>query len=238
GTLYGLVVNGTSARLVTLDTTSGATTQVGAAFMVAGSNFGFNFDPVADRIHVVSDGGDNLTINPDDGTVTPGPALAAGTSVVGLADSNDFVGATTTTLFGIDSGTGKVVKLDPTTGTLTAVGPLFSPPTPIGKPIGFDISAVDGTGFAVLEVANIPHLFTVDLTTGAAIDVGQVATASPAVAGLAARGARPFPLTAPPPPADGEEQTPPGNTPPPGGRDGPGTAHYAPPPPTAPGAPH
>jgi hypothetical protein len=182
GTLYGLVVNGTSARLVTLDPSSGATTQVGTAFTVAGSNFGFNFDPVSDRIHVVSDGGDNLTINPDDGTVTTGTSLAAGTSVVGLAASNDFVGATTTTLFGIDSGTDKVVKLDPAAGTLTDVGLLG---VDTSAPIGFDISAVDGTGYAVLDVANIAHLFTIDLTTGAALDVGQVATTFP-VAGLAA----------------------------------------------------
>src|SRR5262249_13893659 len=159
-----------------------ATTAVGAPFTVAGSNFGFNFDPVADRIHVVSDGGDNLTLNPDDGTVTAGTALAAGTSVVGLAASNDFVGATTTTLFGIDSGTDPVVKLDPAAATLTDVGPLGGDTT---APIGFDISAVDGTGYAVLDVANIAHLFTIDLTTGTAIDVGQVATTFP-VAGLAA----------------------------------------------------
>src|SRR5262249_7446146 len=60
GTLYGLVANGPSARLVTINTTSGATTSVGQPFTVAGSNFGFNFNPVTDRIQVVSDGRNNL----------------------------------------------------------------------------------------------------------------------------------------------------------------------------------
>ena len=40
-----------------------------------GTGFGFAFDPVADRIRVVSDSEQNLRINPDTGTVAAGPHL-------------------------------------------------------------------------------------------------------------------------------------------------------------------
>src|SRR5262249_29022377 len=53
GLLYGL---GSTSLLYTIDTTTGAATQVGSAgaFTLSGTAFGFDFNPVPDRIRVVS----------------------------------------------------------------------------------------------------------------------------------------------------------------------------------------
>src|SRR5215204_431048 len=69
GQLYGL---GSTSRLYTIDQTTGVATQVGAAgaFLLSGADFGFDFNPVPDRIRVVSDADQNLRLNPNDGSVT------------------------------------------------------------------------------------------------------------------------------------------------------------------------
>src|SRR5215207_1226392 len=70
GQLYGL---GSTSRLYTIDLTSGVATQVGAgpfAASLIGSNFGVDFNPVPDRIRVVSDADQNLRLNPNDGMLT------------------------------------------------------------------------------------------------------------------------------------------------------------------------
>src|SRR5262249_4813552 len=65
GQLYAL---GSSNRIYTVNTTSGVATPVGSgtfAVPLSGAAFGFNFDPVADQIRVISDTGQNLRLNPD-----------------------------------------------------------------------------------------------------------------------------------------------------------------------------
>src|SRR5438045_1082868 len=66
--LYGI---GSSSRLYTIDPLTGVATQVGAAgaFTLNGTSFGTDFNPVPDRIRVVSNTGQNLRINPNDGTL-------------------------------------------------------------------------------------------------------------------------------------------------------------------------
>src|SRR5262245_61286040 len=124
GQLYGLAVAGVNARVVTINTTSGAITQVGASFTVSGVDFGFDFNPTVDRLRVVSDADINLSINPATGAVTTQTPLNPGTpTVVGSAYSNNFSGASTTVLYGIDSGSDFLVtQAPPASGTLTNVG--------------------------------------------------------------------------------------------------------------------
>ena len=74
GVLYGL---GSTSRLYTINLLTGAATQVGAPFPLSGAAFGFGFDPVADRIRVVSDSEQNLRINPDTGAAVIDPAMSA-----------------------------------------------------------------------------------------------------------------------------------------------------------------
>src|SRR5688572_10287696 len=71
GQLYALGKVGSAGRLYIVNTTTGAATAIGSpgAFTLFGTIFGFDFDPVADRIRVVSNGEQNFVINPDNGTL-------------------------------------------------------------------------------------------------------------------------------------------------------------------------
>src|SRR5207249_2241903 len=69
GQLYAL---GSTSRLYTIDSTTGAAIQVGTspfAAALSGTNFGFDVNPVPDRVRVVSDADQNLRLNPNDGTL-------------------------------------------------------------------------------------------------------------------------------------------------------------------------
>src|SRR5436190_16574390 len=138
GLLYGL---GSTNRVYTINTTTGAAIQVGSAgaFTLSGTAFGFDFNPVPDRIRVVSTDTTNFRLNPNDGTLTGTDtplAYAAGDSgagitprVVGSAYTNNFDGAAVTTLFGIDSNRDVLVMQggpngtpSPNGGVLTTIG--------------------------------------------------------------------------------------------------------------------
>jgi hypothetical protein len=69
GQLYGL---GGASTLYIIDSATGAATQVGisGAFTLNGTSFGFDFNPTVDRIRVTSNTGQNLRLNPNDGSLT------------------------------------------------------------------------------------------------------------------------------------------------------------------------
>ena len=80
GVLYGL---GNLSNLYIINPVSGVATQVGShgGFSLNGTSFGFDFNPVTDRIRVVSNTGQNLRLNPDTGVLAgadPNVAYAAG----------------------------------------------------------------------------------------------------------------------------------------------------------------
>ncbi len=188
GQLYAL---GSTSRLYQLDVNSGAATAVGSAgdFSIVGTNFGFDFNPTADRIRITSDSDQNIRVNPDDGTATPDLTLrfAAGdpndgvnANVVGSAYTNNFAGAGATVLYDIDTTSDVLVIQDPPNdGTLKTIGALG---VDTGGNIGFDISGVTGRAYASLHVGGpavgIPGLYTIDLVTGAATLIGEIADAS------------------------------------------------------------
>ena len=180
GTLYGL---GNSNQLYTISTTTGAATPVGAAgqFTLSGSAFGVDFNPTVDRLRVVSNTDQNLRLNPItggvagiDGTLNPGNP-----NVVGAAYTNNFSGATITTLYDIDSAADALFiqglpPISPNTGTLALVGSLG---VDTGELVGFDISGLTGTAYASLTAPTGPasQFFTINLGTGAATLVGTIA---------------------------------------------------------------
>ena len=174
GKLYGLIVNGTAARLVTIDPTTGATVQVGATFTISGVDFGFDFNPVLDRIRVVSDTGMNLSVNPDTAVVTTQSAITGGTpDVVGSAYTNSFAGANSTSLYAIDAGTDSLYTQNPpANGVLTLVGALGVDTSGM---TGFDIG-FNNQGFASLTTpgGTASQLYTVNLATGAASLLGTI----------------------------------------------------------------
>jgi len=174
GQLFGL---GSSSRIYRINITTGAATAIGAAgaFTLTGTNFGFDFNPVPDRIRIVSNTGQNIRVNPNDGTLTGTDGnLNPGTpSITASAYSNNFAGTTTTTLFDIDTNSNTLFRQDPpNSGTLVAVGPLGI--TTTSGVNGFDIASGSGTAFAVLTVGATQNLYTINLTTGAATLVGAI----------------------------------------------------------------
>src|SRR5262249_9651875 len=74
GGLYGI---GSTSRLYLIDPITGTASAVGPVFVVplSGATFGVDFNPVVDRIRIVSNTGQNIRINPNNGTtagVDPG----------------------------------------------------------------------------------------------------------------------------------------------------------------------
>ncbi|OOQ59715.1 DUF4394 domain-containing protein [Mucilaginibacter pedocola] len=168
GQLFAL---GSTSRLYTLNASSGAATQVGTGTLTTpllGTDFGFDFNPTVDRIRVVSNLGQNLRLNPNDGTVAAvdGTINPITSSVSASAYTNNFAGATATVLYNIDAGAGRLVKQDPpNNGTLSDVGALGVTASTAN---GFDIGSTSGTAYAVLIVGGVTKIYTINLTTGAA----------------------------------------------------------------------
>lgn len=164
---------GSTSRLYTINTGTGAATQVGSAgaFTLNGTSFGFDFNPTVDRIRVVSNAGQDLRLNPIDGslTATDGALNGATTSIVGSAYTNSFGGATSTTLYGINNATGSLyIQNPPNNGTQVLVGSLGIGGT-INSNVGFDIAYPGNTGFATLQTGTADTgLYNVNLGTGAA----------------------------------------------------------------------
>ena len=179
GVLYGI---GSTGRLYTINLLTGAATQVGGQFTLTGAAFGVAFDPVADRIRVVSDSEQNLRINPDTGAVVIDPAMSmAGTAVGGVAYLNDFPGAPATELLGIDFNADSLVKLTPSPPATATIGPLN---VNTGQFIGFDIFPAGNLGLATLSVGANYQLYVVNTTSGGATLVGGFA-GNPQVVGMA-----------------------------------------------------
>jgi hypothetical protein len=179
--LYGLGSNG---RLYVINQVTAVATQVGTGpLSLNGASFGFDFNPTVDRIRITSEGDQNVRVNPNDGSLvaTDTPlAYASGDvnvgknpNVAGSAYTNNFAGATTTTLYGIDAGLDILVTQNPpNAGSLNTVGPLGVDASVFL--LGFDIDGVNGIAYASLVVSNICQLYTINLSTGAATLVGTI----------------------------------------------------------------
>jgi hypothetical protein len=174
GELYGLT---TDDRIVTLNPDTGAILGSQAlSTTLNGTSFGFDFNPEVDRIRVVSDTGQNLRINPADGSVIVDTPLTAGSNIVGAAYNNILGG--TTTLYTIDSLADTLNIQNPAnSGTQVLVGNLMADDVHIDltNRVGFDIGP-DNEAFAAfneIEFA-LSDLYTIDLDTGAIEFVGQI----------------------------------------------------------------
>jgi hypothetical protein len=193
GLLYGL---GSTSRIYTINTTTGIAASVGAtpfAPALSGTAFGFDFNPVPDRIRVVSTDTSNFRLNPNTGALAGTDSLlsyAAGDTgagltprIVGSAYTNNFSGTSVTTLFGIDSNRDVLVMQggpggvpSPNGGVLTTIGGGLGIDT--SDLVGFDISGITGIAYASLTrpTGGGSQLFTIDLTTGSATLDGSIGT--------------------------------------------------------------
>lgn len=182
GQLYAV---GSYNNLYTVDVNTGQASQVGSgpfAPVANGSSFGFDFNPVIDRIRYVSDANQNLVLNPNDGTSTLVTSLFFGAgdvnegvdpSVVGSAYTNSFMGATSTQLYGIDSELDILVTQANSAGTLMTVGSLG---VDINDTLSFDISGGSGLAFATMQLNDMSRstFWMIDLSTGNATMLGEI----------------------------------------------------------------
>ncbi len=200
GMLYGV---GSTGRLYTLDATTGAatnksrlaadatdTTDVFTA--LAGTNFGVDFNPMADRLRIVSNTGQSLRINVDTGATTTDGSInggAANTAISASAYTNSFAGTGSTTLFGIDAVNNTLYsQIPPNNGTLASPVPLG---IVTGAVNGFDIDARTNQGFLVATVGGARNLYGVNLaaTTAPTTLVGALGVTED-IRGIALRAAQ------------------------------------------------
>ena len=176
--LYGITSTG---RIVTIDVATGAATakatlaadvaDVTLPFsIISGTEFAVDFNPVADRLRVISDSGQSLRINVDTGaTTTDGSINRAGATpvVTAAAYTNSFAGTAATMLFVADTASDNLaLQNPPNDGTLTNIGPFGIDVT---GDAGMDIAGgANGLVLAALRTGTGPvALYRVDLATGA-----------------------------------------------------------------------
>ncbi len=189
GKLYGV---GNKGGIYTLSTSSAKATKVSQLSVpLAGTKFGVDFNPAANRLRVISDTGQNLRHNIDDqmgmpaagttavdGTLTYPPATAPATGVTAAAYTNKDTDPTTaTTLFDLDTSLDQISVQSPANaGSLAPTGKIG---VDADSSAGFDIYSprrdgrvTSATALATLQVGQKSGLYRVDLLTGGAKAVG------------------------------------------------------------------
>ena len=196
GVLYAVSASG---HVYTLDADSAQLTRVGsgAPVVFSGQHFGVDFNPVADRIRVVSDSGQNLRLHPDSGALAAAdPALrlsAASTPAAGgvppriagaaytynkhndKLSTNFAIDLTSGTLLVQGSREGVVPVVSPNSGELGAVGALG---TGALDDAAFDIADLNNAALAALRSGGRTRLHAVDLASGRATLIGTVGDGS------------------------------------------------------------
>ncbi|OLZ65462.1 hypothetical protein AVW11_16810 [Streptomyces amritsarensis] len=182
--LYGV---GDRGGIYTLNTTNARAVKVSQLTVaLAGTVFGVDFNPAANRLRVISDTGQNLRHNIDDaaapltttvdGTLTnPTTPPSTARGVTGAAyTNNDLNAATATSLFDLDTMADRISLQSP--ANAGALAPTGSLGVNAGLDSGFDIhyDAAAGTnhGFAALGTGGGYRLYGIDVLTGRATDKG------------------------------------------------------------------
>lgn len=194
GKLYGVTKTG---GIYAIDHGTGQASKVSQlSVALEGTYFGVDFNPAADRLRIVSDTGQNLRHNVNQGGATlvddpldypPATALnGVGPNATGVTASaytnNDLDAATGTALYGLDTGLDQLaLQSPPNDGTLAAVG---KSGTDAGVHVGFDIYSTvrDGVTTAVQGLASVAAdngtaaLYGVNLATGKLHPMGSFAS--------------------------------------------------------------
>jgi hypothetical protein len=203
GQLYALSQLG---RLYTVDPTQGRLQRLGTEdwpLRLEGRAIGFDFNPAADRIRIVTERAQNLRAHPDTGALVDADPKVQGFQPDGTlhyADGDPNAGRTPrieaaaytynkrdetlTTNYAIDAGLGLLVRqgslegmqpnISPNTGRLFTVGSLGLP-TPL-RHVSFDIADLDNTALAVVTLPRqrASRLLRIDLETGRAHVLGVI----------------------------------------------------------------
>jgi hypothetical protein len=210
GQLFGSTAGG---QLYTIDPATGAATALGSGLgsPLTGNVADVDFNPMVDRLRVVTDTDDNARANPDTGALVDSNLTTDGTQidtalayastdagngtnpdVVAAGYTNAVQGATATTLYGIDAGRDMLVSIGSVEGDTPAVSPntgqLFSVGA-LGVDVvsgGFDV-ANKGAAYALINAqgGTGTQLYTVNTATGAATLVGTVGDGTQTFADIA-----------------------------------------------------
>jgi len=180
GKLYGVTPQG---AIVTVDAKTGKwekKSQISEKLPV-GATFSVDFNPLADRLRILSSTGMSYRVNVEDGKTTVDGALkyAEGDANKGMqpkvtaaAYSNSFAGTKETALYDIDAANGTLSKqAPPNDGILNTIGKLG---VKVNGALAFDIAS-DGNGGNTGWLLAGGTLYTVDMATGAAKAFGRVA---------------------------------------------------------------
>jgi hypothetical protein len=177
GDLYGV---GSDSVVYRVNPGTGIAIAEGPAFTPAlrGRSFGVDFNPVVDKIRVVSDDRQNLRLNVDEGTVLSMDAdLNPGMpQVVAAGYENSSFNVTqpaATKLHVVDAASDTLFTQDPpNNGTLTNPRKLK---VDVGLNAGFDIAGDDNMGFlSNAKSGRGSELYTVDITTGKTRSLGRI----------------------------------------------------------------
>jgi len=195
GRLYLLSTNGTAAQLYTVNLETAGLKELGSSLTLgttASGRLDMDFNPVTDELRIISGDGQNFRADPDSGTLImrdtdilyssgQGTLSGATPNLAGIAYTNNFVGAGSTTLYGYDytydhlATVGNIhgSPLSPNSGRLFDVG--LTGVVSVTASIGMDISI---TGVAYVNAEDSPSafdtLYTVALDTGAHTSRGLI----------------------------------------------------------------
>jgi Domain of unknown function (DUF4394) len=196
GQLYAL---GRSGQLYTIDGSTCHASPVGPGigWPLLGARVGIDFNPVVDRLRVVTEAGQNLRVHPDTGRVVDGAA----DTLLGYVNTDRHAGQALrvvaagytynpdndkiTTNYAIDlarsqlvmmgSHESKVPPVSPNTGRVMSVGPLGVDGL---VEADLDISDVKNQPLAMLRTDQ-SRLYRIDLATGRATLIGPIGDGSP-----------------------------------------------------------
>jgi hypothetical protein len=191
GALYGMSNQG---RLYILDRLAGRAIPITnnvVAPLVGRTDFDIDFNPQVDRLRVVSRSGLNLNVNPNTNVIQAADTNVAyiqndvnfgqTPAVQGVAYTNPVAGATSTTLFGLDTNRDTVVLQNPpASGGLATVAPLGG--IDLGALTGFDI-AQNNDAYFVTQLPNsgVSRLFYYNQPTNRILPVGDVTGTVPVI---------------------------------------------------------
>lgn len=191
GQLYAISSSGTAAQLYTVNLTTSVATPVGAGFTLTGSastRVSLDFNPVADALRVVTGSGQSYRVNANTGAlIAQDTSIATAGSgatplISGVAYTNNFAGATQTTLYAYDFLLDNLGTIGGINGVPSPNGGVFNIVGGSGivtgdAGLGFDISGA--TGIAYLSVDDFngsagfnAEFFSINLVTGAVSQIG------------------------------------------------------------------
>nr|WP_189151365.1 DUF4394 domain-containing protein [Streptomyces lacrimifluminis] len=189
GLMYGLGEKGGIYTITTPPTTVDVVVTKVSQLKVAlyGTAFDIDFNPAADRLRVISNNGQNLRHNLNDGTTATDsvlnfpPTTTAAIGVTGAAyTNNDLVGSTGTTLTNVDTYNDQItIQSPPNAGSLVATGLLGFD---ANLDAGYDIFSYTTNGRTTSNIAfasltpygaTRPSFYSVDVLSGTPTLIGQ-----------------------------------------------------------------